>query len=253
MARLWANVDGEPFMVNPSLAVWNSPRRRRRRRNPRDTERGVTPMAVNRPRKRRRVRARRRYARNIMTVPVNPRRRRRNQPPYFALNRRRRRRSRSYRRNPIHNPDGMMNLWTLMPIVGAGVGAGLAIGYLTPWVSQTMGLPAYGGMYRMLQGVVAFGSGWALRMSRVVAPRTANAYIGTGLAIVALGLIQDWQSGMLMQPAPAPVPATQGVGYYRQAFGRNGAPALSAAGSMGYEAYGTSPSMLSGTGYYEAR
>lgn len=219
MARLWSVVDGEPFMVNPTLAVWN-PRRRRSRKK------GVRAMAgySRRRSSRRRARARRR---NPVMIPLNPRRRHRVKG--FSYSRRGRRvrvrshmsnpyRRRHYRRNDPARMRGAFDVWGVMPLVGAGVGAGLAIGYVTPMLTRTFNIAPVGIMYRAVQGGVALLGAWALRSMNVVRPSTAAAFAGTGLALVGLGLIQDWQSGALTG-ATAPAGAA-GMGAYRQAMGR---------------------------------
>ncbi len=181
------------------------------------------------PRRRRRRSYRRRGRRNVAMVPVaNPRRRRRrsyrrNQAAampraYYGLNRRRRR---GYRRNP--DGFGAMNWQNLLPLVGAGVGAGLTIGYVTPMVTATMGIAPAGIMFRAAQAAVTLLGSWVLTSMRVASRRTAAAFAATGLSIVGLGLIQDWQSGALTMAPAAPAAAgmrgVRGMGAYRQAFG----------------------------------
>lgn len=235
--RLWGYRDGEPWIENPlagsaglaggSLAVWNPHGRRRKRR------RGNTMARRRRTTSRRRRRnmpMRRRRARVVYRHA-----RRRNQPAVPFINRPRRRRA------GVGFLPGLPPVAQMLPPVGAGIGGGLLVGWGTPMVLPFIpGLVPAGFMYRLLQAGIAWVGAWALASFRMVDRGTAVAF-GTGGSVVAgLGLISDWQRGLVGGfAAAAPAPAVSGLGQEEEEYDA----------MMGYyEPYGVGPTM----GYYEA-
>lgn len=226
--RLWANVDGEPFLINPALAVWgggNAPKPKPRRRR-RGRPSGITKGGRAMPRRRRRTRGARRRTRRRSYSHNMPRRRyartrgRRNQVPALMNYRRRR-----YRRNP----DGLADVQALMPAIGTGIMAGLAVGWATPFAVRWFNLPPAGMMYRLAQAGVAWGLGWFAQSMRLLRPGTAKVFIATGMTFAGLGLLQDFQAGLLMPAAAAPTPTAEilretamltGMGNYETGGGR---------------------------------
>lgn len=236
MARLWAMHDGEPWMVNPALAVWangNSPRRRRRR-----TSRKGGTMARRRsyarPRRRRRSHARRNGPFDSTLYTNRHRRRRRARRNYYSVVTNRPRRRRRYHHNPrrrrgFGGKGQAVNLNRLLPQIGAGVGAGLVLGYVTPMVVTRLGVVPSGPIYRLIQGAIAFGGAMLAQRFRLVGGAAANAFAAYGMTVAAIGLVNDL--GLLQGlglGAPTPVAL---------------APA-SPAGTAGYMGYYESGGML---------
>lgn len=233
--RLWGFRDGEPWMLNPlagsaglaggSLAVWNPRGRRRKRR------RGNT--MARRRRSGRYAPARRRRRRNM------PMRRRARVVVRHVLARRRNAPRR--RRAGVGFLPGLPPVAQMLPPVGAGIGGGLLVGWGTPMVLPFIpGLVPAGFMYRLLQAGIAWVGAWALASFRMVDRATAVAF-GTGGSVVAgLGLVSDWQRGLVGGfAAAAPAPAVSGLGQEEEEYDA----------MMGYyEPYGVGPTM----GYYEA-
>ncbi|MGH7376139.1 MAG: hypothetical protein ACREKK_01795 [Candidatus Methylomirabilales bacterium] len=182
----------------------NAPARRRRRRR------------YNAPRRRHRARV---VVRHVLA-------RRRSNPP--------RRRAR------IGFLPGLPPVAQMLPPVGAGIGGGLLVGWGTPMVTPWLGLAPAGFMYRLLQAGIAWVGAWALASFRMVDRSTAVAF-GTGGSVVAgLGLISDWQRGLVGGVAAAAAPAApmEGLGQEEEYDAMMGY----------YEPYGVGPTM----GYYEA-
>lgn len=235
MARLWAMQDGEPWMVNPALAVWangNTPRRWRRR----TSRKGGTMTALQRryfgPRRRRRTRARRqrRNGPYDSTLYTNRHRRRRARRNYYSVVTNRPQRQ---RRNPRRRSRGFggrgqtVNLNRLLPQIGAGIGAGLVLGYVTPMLVSRLGVVPSGPIYRLVQGSIAFAGAMLAQRFRFVSGATANAFAAYGMTVAAIGLVNDLGllAGLgLGAPTPvAMVPAspagTAGMGYYETGTG----------------------------------
>ncbi len=234
-ARLWGHVNGEPYLVNsPALAIWgNRPRRKRR----------VLAMRTRRRSGRARGRSRRR-ARVVMVQANRPRRRhhhgRRRHHRALVMNPNPpRHRARRRSRGAFGGGGGGFDPMRLLPGVALGVGAGVGLGYVMPMVSAQLNLAPVGMMFRLAQAGVILGAGWAANNFRALAPHNVNAFMTTGLAIVGLGLVADWQRGLLM-PAPVSAAASpphagmEGMGYYRPAL--RGAPYGTSRGSLGYYA-----------------
>ncbi len=122
--RLWARVNGEPFMVNPALGILN-PRKRGKKMAARRRRRSTV----------RRVRSYRRRRRNpfpVAGVALNPRRRRRHRRHSFMGNRRRRRLS-----NPRSFSLAGFSLPPLQAVIYAGtgfVGMGAIDYYVSPYL-----------------------------------------------------------------------------------------------------------------------
>lgn len=227
--RLWGYRDGEPWMLNPlagsaglaggSLAVWNPRRPRRltmkaRRRRRRARQRNM-PM-----------RARRRYYR--------PHRRRRPRALMrYVANAPRRRRAR------VGVLPGLPPIAQMLPPVAAGIGSGLLVGWGAPMAATWFGVAPAGFMYRLIQAGVAWVGAWALGAFRVVDRTSTVAFATVGTAIAGLGLISDWQRGLIGGAPAAAAPAeVSGLGQdedYDTMMGY-------------YEPYGVGPTM----GYYEA-
>jgi hypothetical protein len=132
----------------------------------------------------------------------------------------------------------------MLPAVAAGVGTGLGIGYAMPYVARWFNLTPVGLMYRAAQGATAFAAAWGLRAMNIIGRDTAGVVAAYGLAFAGLGLVQDFQMGVLMPasataslPAESPVivPPPGGMGY-----------------EYGTEPYGGEPYGSAYMGYYEA-
>lgn len=124
----------------------------------------------------------------------------------------------------------------LLPSVGLGVGAAVGLGYAMPYVAAWFKLPPVGLMYRGAQGLTVVAAGWAASRFKLISASNANAIMTGGLIVAGLGLVADWQRGMLMPATAAvalPPAGNEGLQYYR--------PPLRGA------AYGTG---RSGMGYY---
>lgn len=218
-ARLWGTVDGEPFLENaPALAIWgNRPRRqrkgfimaRRRRtsaRKARRPRRRARVVVLNRPHRRRRATRRRASFRRNMPM---------------AYNRPKRRRS-SRRKGGFGFGRGAGILpMNLLPAVGLGVGAAVGLGYTMPYVARWFNLAPAGVMYRGAQALTVILGGWALKSFKVLSAQNANAIMTGGLMVTGLGLVADWQRGILMPQAQAampPPPGGEGLSYYKPAL-----------------------------------
>lgn len=215
--RLYDNFDGEPFLVNPPLALWgatSNPRRRApkmKRRGRRRARRNPAGLALANPRRRRRRRA---YAYN---------------PP-----RRSKGKARRVSRRRSGARGGSLGINSMLPTVGIGIGAGLLLSYVTPMVARTVGIPEAGMTFRLAQAAVAFGLPWAARSAGLIAGPTATAMASIGLTLTGLGLVRDFQAGGGAGLA----------GYYRLPAGANRQALQGAPGVSGY------PSPLSAVGGY---
>lgn len=243
--RLWGFRDGKPWMLNPlvgsaglaggSLAVWNPRgRRRKRRRGNTMARRRRSGRFAPASRRRRRSNAPRR--RRSRTVVRHVLARRRNQPPVPFINRPRRRRA------GVGFLPGLPPIAQMLPPVAAGIGGGFMVGWGGPMAATWFGVPPVGFMYRLIQAGVAWVGAWALGSFRVVDRATAVAF-GTGGSVVAgLGLVSDWQRGLVGgfpgAAAVAPAAAVEGLGQEEEYDAMMGY----------YEPYGVGPTM----GYYEA-
>jgi hypothetical protein len=175
---LYDHVDGEPFLVNPPLALWgatSNPRRRAttmKRRSRRHRRNPPAALAANPPAGRRRTR-RATYAYN---------------PP-------RRSKAKARRSGRRRAGGGGVNVNALLPSVGIGVGAGLLLSYVTPMVARTIGVPEAGTMFRLVQAGVAFGLPWAARSAGLISGATAQNMSAFGLTLTGLSLVRDFQAG----------------------------------------------------------
>lgn len=189
---------------------------------------------------------------------------------YWAAKRRRRhayarneparhhRRRRSYARNePARRRrryaggglGGLPTFAHLLPAVGTGVAAGLGLGFAMPYVARWFNLTPVGLMYRAAQGGAAFAIAWGLRSLNVLSRENAGVFAAYGLAFAGLGLVQDFQMGVLM---PATAPAVSMADILRGGE----APTPFAPAALGYS-YGTEPAGgepygSAYMGYYEA-
>jgi len=194
--------------------------------------------------RRRRVRTRgshRRHRRRRVYHNPNPPRHRRRRSSY-AYNAPRRR----HRRGGGGGGRGLPTIGHMLPVVAAGVGTGLGVGFAMPYVARWFNLTPVGLMYRAAQGATAFLAAWGLRAMGVVGRETAGVIATYGMAFAGLGLVQDFQMGVLMPPgagATAGLPAESPV-------------IVPPPGSMGYpygtEPYGGAPYGEAYMGYYEA-
>jgi hypothetical protein len=221
--RLWMMQDGEPWMVNPALAVWNKPRRRKRRRISR---KGGAAMARPRRRRRSRARARRNGPFTSTTFAPNRKRRRRARRNYYSVvtnrPRRRARRNPGRRRSRGFGQSGSVSINKLLPLVGAGVGAGLVLGYATPMIVTRLGIVPSGPVYRLVQAGIAVGGAMLGQRLKLVGGQAATAFAAYGATVAAIGLVNDLGllSGLgIGSPAPVTAAAaspagTAGVGYY---------------------------------------
>jgi hypothetical protein len=108
--------------------------------------------------------------------------------------------------------------------VGAGVGAGLVLGYVTPMIVTRMGILPTGPMYRLVQGGIAIGLGMLARNFKLVGEQAATAFAAYGATVAAIGLVNDLGllnalgMGTTAGPAPITAPAgaaqVAGMGYY---------------------------------------
>lgn len=179
---------------------------------------------------------------------------------YWASHRRRRRsnpnpnpprarRRRSYGRNAPRRRArrrvgmaGLPNLRGLMPVVGTGVAAGVTLAWGMPFVASWFNLVPAGLMYRVAQGGLALVGGWAGRTMGLISQDTARIFAGYGLTFATIGLLQDWQLGLLTPPGPMATPgaALSGMGYEYATEPMGGSPYGSAYLGMGYyEAVGS--------------
>lgn len=237
--RLWGFRDGKPWMLNPlvgsaglaggSLAVWNPRgRRRKRRRGNTMARRRRSGRFAPASRRRRRSNAPRRRRARVHA-------RRRNQPAVPFINRPR-------RRAGVGFLPGLPPIAQMLPPVAAGIGGGFMVGWGGPMAATWFGVPPVGFMYRLIQAGVAWVGAWALGSFRVVDRATAVAF-GTGGSVVAgLGLVSDWQRGLVGgfpgAAGVAPAAAVEGLGQEEEYDAMMGY----------YEPYGVGPTM----GYYEA-
>lgn len=192
MARLWKDFDGEPFLINPHLAIVGNPKSKKGRKKNMARRRGKK----NAPRRSRKnaPRRRRSYKRNAFSVPgvalaANPRRRRRGR----KANPGRRRSRKSYRRNPavlgMHLPALQTIGYVGIGFVGTPILEGFLASFLpTTFVTTTLGkyVARIGAMLGVTWGAKAvFGQGPA----NLVA-------IGGGL-YVATSAIKDFAPGII--------------------------------------------------------
>lgn len=222
--RLWDVVDGEPFMVNPyeenpALALWGAnPRHRRRSARAHHKRHRSRRRGGYHARRRHRVhgysysrRGRRVHVHGHMSNP-RPHRRHRSRRSYRHNARR------SYAHN-VGGAKGTFDIMGLLPTVGVYVGGALAVSMGAPYLARMIGWPPMGWGYRGLQAVTAMGAGWAAHQFKILRPGSAIAFTSAGLAVVALGIISDYMSGMLTAPAAAAPAGVTGMGYYRTSGG----------------------------------
>lgn len=194
--RLWNYFNGEPFLVNPHLAVFSP--------NP---KKGKSKMAARKRRTTRRVRrtSRRRSRRNpypVAGIALNPRRRRRAK----STHRRRTRRSvvrlnprRRYRRNPVSrrgiNILGI-SLPPLQSVIFAGVGfiaPPVVEGFLSQWLPAEIQTSTIGKYAIKIGSVLALSFGVKQLLGNEQAKMVA---IGGG-AYILHSAINDFAPGIL--------------------------------------------------------
>lgn len=185
MANLWKDFDGEPFLINPHLAILNPKKGRKMAR--RKTRRTVARGRKNAPRRRRRT-----YRKNPFTVPgavmaVNPRRRKRgrkNSPRHHR---------KGYRRNPAVLGMKLPSLQTIA-YVGVGfVGTPILEGFVSSFLPTSFATSTLG-KYVVRIGS-ALGLSWAGR--QLIGREQGNMVaVGGGLYVVT-SLIKDFAPGVI--------------------------------------------------------
>lgn len=232
---LWTDIDGEPWLDNPSLIIANPERKSHmaRRRQPAGLARY---WAAKRKGRKRAAPKRRRRARR--SVAANPRRRRRSYRRNYAASgliqnphRRRRhtrnpRRRHHYRRNPslgsvmgMQLPDIQDILFTGAGIVVPPILTSMLMGYLP--VDWKTSKPAY---YGVKAASVLIPS---MLVRKFVSRRAGNLMLIGGAASLAIDLVRDFMPNLLPaasvsgQPflgfyerMPVRIPAGNGMGRY---------------------------------------
>lgn len=230
MARLWKDIDGEPFLINPHLAIVGNPKKKGRKKNMARRRRS----RKNAPRRRavkNAPRRRRSYKRNSFSVPgvalaANPRRRRRGR----KANPGRKHRRKSYRRNPavlgMHLPALQTVAYVGVGFVGTPILEGFLASFLpTTFVTTTLG--KYVARIGAMLGVT-----WISRTVIGQGPSNLVA-IGGGLYVVT-SAIKDFAPGIIpgLSYMPSGLAAYQNrIGAYQnrlQGAGRLAAPAFGA-------------------------
>lgn len=205
----------------------------RRRTRARRNQGGPFASTTFAPNRRRRRRARRNY---YSVVTNRPRRRRARRNP-VAMNRRRRRGG--------GGGGGAINITRLLPQIGAGVGAGLALGYLTPMIVSRVGIVPSGPIYRLVQGAIAVGGAMIALRFKLIGREAANTFAVYGATVATIGLVNDLGLlaglGIGAPVALAPVSPAGTAGY-------NGGMGYYESGS--YTPYGQALPSRSMAGYY---
>jgi hypothetical protein len=194
MAKLWKVIDGEPFLINPHLAIVGNPKKgqkmaaRRRRRGRKNAPRRRASISksinINRPR-RRRSRARR----NPFTVPgvalaANPRRRRHHRKNSPA---------RRYRRNPAVLGMQIPSLQTVGFVAAGFVGTPILEGFIASFVPVSFSTSTIGKYVIRIGSML--GLSWAARAG--FGRERGNAVaIGSGVYILT-SLIKDFVPGIV--------------------------------------------------------
>jgi len=193
MARLWKTIDGEPFLINPHLAIVGNPKKGRSNRM---AKRKVSRSRGRKATSRRRARTTRitsSYSKNPFTVPGvvigNPRRRRKSG---FALNRRRKGKKR-YRRNPAVFGLQLPALQTVA-YVGIGfVGTPVLEGFLSSFMPTTFATSTLGKYVIRIGSLL--GLSWA---GRAVMGKTQGNMIAIGGGVyLVTSLIKDFMPGVI--------------------------------------------------------
>lgn len=213
MKRLWNYFNGEPFLVNPHLAVLSP--------NP---KKGKSKMAARKRRVVRRTRrsTRRRARRNpypVAGIALNPRRRRRTKRSTAGRRRRayarnprrivRRRRRSGFRRNPAFLG---ISLPPLQSVIFAGVGfiaPPVVEGFLSQWLPAEIQTSTIG-KYAIKIGSVL---GLSFLVKQVMGAEQAKMVAIGGGAYVIHSAINDFAPGILPAGMGAYVPSN-GMGAY---------------------------------------
>jgi hypothetical protein len=189
MAKLWKVIDGEPFLINPHLAIVGNPKKGRKHTMARRKRASTTGRKRSPARRRRRT-----YRRNPFTVPGvvigNPKRRHR-KARGFAMNRKHRRKS--YRRNPAILGMQLPALQTIA-YVGIGfVGTPILEGFLASFMPTTFATSTLG------KYVIRIGSMLGITMAgrQLLGRQQGNLIAVGGGLYVATSLIKDFAPGMI--------------------------------------------------------
>jgi len=193
MARLWKDFGGEPFLINPHLAIVGNPKKGKKKGMTRRKSRGRKNTPRRRHRRTSNPRRRRAYRRNSFSVPgvalaANPRRRRRGRK-----NSPRRHHRKGYRRNPAVLGMHLPALQTVA-YVGVGfVGTPILEGFLSSFLPTTFATTTIGKYVARIGAML--GVTWLSRAVVGQGPSNLVA-IGGGLYIVT-SAIKDFAPGII--------------------------------------------------------